>query len=110
MTSNIYSKLNSRTTLYNFLCTVKAGIYATATYPVKRALLVFALMTDLLLCIALFWPRHHIPTLYGITFCVAFLFFVLLGLLIFSTLGYIPGAMTMQQNFQRIEYAYCKYP
>ena len=102
MTSNIYSKLNSRTTLYNFLCTVKAGIYAAVAYPAKRALLMSAMLMDLLLCIAAFWPRYLIPALYGFTLFVAFFVFTFLALLIFAAVGYIPGALTMYQNFQRV--------
>lgn len=102
MTDTSKMGLRSRTNLHNFFYTVKAGIYAAVAYPVKRALLMSAMLMDLLLCIAAFWPRYLIPALYGFTLFVAFFVFTFLALLIFAAVGYIPGALTMYQNFQRV--------
>lgn len=102
MTNNTYSELNSRTNLYNFFRTAKAGLYAAAAYPAKRARLLVALLLDLLACLAVFWPRHHIPVLYGPTFLMAFVVFLFFVFLALAAVGYIPGALAMQGDFQRI--------
>lgn len=95
-------ELRSQNDLHNFLCTAKAGLYAAAAYPAKRLLLLVALLLDLLLCLAVFWPRCPIPALYGPAFLVALLVFLFLAFLLLAGVGYIPGALAMQHNFQRV--------
>ncbi len=96
------TELRSRTNFQNFFRTAKAGIYAAAAYPAKRALLLVALLLALLFCLVVFWPRWPIPALYGPTFLVALLVFLVLALLLLAGVGYIPGALTMQHNFRRV--------
>lgn len=95
-------ELRSQNDLHNFLCTAKAGLYAAAAYPAKRLLLLVALLLDLLFCLAVFWPRWPIPALYGPTFLVVLLVFLFLAFLLLAGVGYIPGALATQRNFQRV--------
>lgn len=96
------TELRSQTNLHNLFCTAKAGLYAAVTYTAKRTLLGEALMLDLLFCLAVFWPRYTIPGLYGVTFLAALLVFLFLAFLLLAAVGYIPGALVMQRNFQRV--------
>ena len=94
--------LRSQTNFHNFLRTVRAGAYVVTVYPAKCALLGAELLFGILLCMVVLWPWYSISALHNVAILVSFVVFLFWTFLALAGIGYIPGAMTMQQNFQRI--------
>lgn len=102
MTNPNNSDLNARTNLRNFFRTVSSGFHGAATNPGKRKALVALLLLAALLCAMVYWPRNIPAALNTIMFIFALMTFFFLVPLCAAAIGYVPGALEMQQDFVRV--------
>ena len=102
MTNPNSNDLNARTNLRNFLRTAANGFHDAATTPRKRKALIALLLLAALLCAVVYWPRNIPAALNTIMFIVALMTFLFLVPLCAAAIGYVPGALEMQQDFVRV--------
>lgn len=102
MTNPNSNDLNARTNLHNFFRTAANGFHSAATNPRKRKALVALLLLAALLCAVVYWPRNIPAAFNSIMFAFALVTFLCIVPMCAATIGYVPGALEMQQDFVRV--------